>query len=395
MTYAYLARDPLGNEFSGTLDAKNQEDARQQLRRDGFYVLKLDEEDDDGFLPRRVKKAEIIYATNQLAIMVDTGITLSVALESICEQEENPTLRRVLMDLKKRVEAGEDFSAALEQYPKYFDKTYTSLVRASEATGSLGEMLDRIAGYLRKELETRGKVKSSLAYPAVMGTLAVGVTIFLLTYILPKFEPLFARKGKDLPGMTLWMMSLSKYLIGYWYLWLLSVAALVGGLWYFRRTPRGRQTIDYLKIHLPIFGAMFRKVTISRSMRTLGTLIASGVPVLDALRLAGEVSGNHYYEQLWRKVHDHVTSGNQIHEVLADSPLFPRMLARMMRSGEETGKLDVVLEKISNYYDGEVEMSLKTTTSLIEPIMIVLMGVLVGGIAISLLLPIFSMSRPG
>lgn len=393
MTYVYKARDPLGNEIHGTVEAKNPEDAQQQLRRDGFQVLELDEEGDGGLFPRRVKKAEIIYATSQLAIMVETGITLSTALDSICEQEQNPTLRRVLLDMKRAVESGEDFSSALERYPKHFDKTYISLVRASEATGSLGEMLERIAGYLRKELETRGKVKSSLAYPTVMGAIAVVVTIFLLTYILPKFEPLFNRKGAKLPGITLFMMAVSKYLIEYWYLCILGAGAVIGGVFYGKRTLVGRRVIDYLKINLPIFGPMFRKVTISRSMRTLGTLISSGVSVLDALRLSAEVSGNYYYEQLWYDVLDHVTSGNQIYERLAKSTLFPPVLVQMIHSGEETGRLDFVLEKLSNYYDGEVEMSLKTTTSLIEPIMITGMGVMVGGIAIGLLLPIFSMSR--
>ncbi len=175
-------------------------------------------------------------------------------------------------------------------------------------------------------------------------------------------------------------------------MWILSVVALIIGVLYGGKTKRGRQVFDYLKINLPVFGPMFRKVTISRSMRTLGTLIASGVSVLDAIRLSSEVSGNYYYEQLWLDVLDHVTSGNQIYETLAGNALFPPMLVQMMRSGEETGKLDYVLEKVSNYYDGEVEMALKTTTSLIEPIMICGMGVLVGGIAIALLLPIFSMS---
>lgn len=393
MAFQYRVRDPLGGEHHGTIDAKSRDDAQQQLRRDGLQVLHLEEDDEGSLFPRRVKKAEIIYATTQLAIMVDTGITLSVALESICEQEENPTLRRVLMDLKKAVESGEDFSHALEKYPKYFDRTYIALVRSSEATGTLGEMLDRIAGYLRKELETRGKVKASLAYPTVMGTLAVAVTIFLLTYILPKFEPLFSRKGAQLPGITVLMMSISRYLIDYWYLWLAGIASLVGGIVYGKQTARGRQVFDYLKINLPVFGPMFRKVTISRSVRTLGTLVASGVSMLEAIRLSAEVAGNYYYEQLWNDVLEDVTAGNQIYQQLARSPLFPSMLVQMVRSGEETGKLDVVLEKVSNYYDGEVEMSLKTTTSLIEPVMITGMGFLVGGIAIGLLLPIFTMSR--
>lgn len=395
MKFQYSVRDPLGNQHQGTLEATSPEDAQQQLRQDGFYVLNLEESAGDGFnlFARGVAKIEIIYATNQLAIMVETGITLSTALQSIVEQSDNPTFRTILADIKKRVEGGEDFSSCLEKYPKYFDHTYVSLVRASEATGTLGQMLERIATYLRKELETRSKVRSAMAYPGVMALVAVGVTTFLLVYILPKFSPLFTKKGIKLPGITVVMMAVSDCMIHYWYLWILGVGALIGGFTYAKRTEPGRRTIDWLKINLPMFGTMFRKVTISRSVRTLGTMISSGVSVLDAIRMSGDVSGNYYYEKLWYHVLDRVTCGSEIHVALSESTLFPPMLIQMIRAGEETGKLDVVLERVSNYYDTEVEQSIKTSTSMIEPLMICVMGVIVGGIAMGLLLPIFSLGR--
>jgi type IV pilus assembly protein PilC len=394
MPYQYRVRDPLGKTHEGSIAAASLDDAEQQLRRDGFQVLELDEEEEDaGLFPRRVTKNEIIYVTSQLAIMVDTGITLSVALGGIVDQEPNPTLKKILAELRDRVEGGEDFSAALAAYPALFDKTYRSLVKASEATGTLGAMLDRIAGYLRKELETRGRVRAALAYPTVMMMLALGVTAFLLTYILPKFTPLFEQKGSDLPVPTKVMMTLSDAMLGYWYLWAAGLAAVVVGLLYARRTEPGRLALDWVKIHLPILGPMFRKVVISRSIRTLGTMIASGVPILEAVRLAGEVSGNVYYERLWVEVHDGVVGGKRICEMLRGNPLFPRVLVQMISSGEETAKLDVVLEKVSTYYDREVETSIKATTSLIEPIMIAVMGVIVGTIGLALLLPIFSLSR--
>jgi len=216
LTFQYRVRDSLGKTVDGQLDADGADEAAQQLRRQGFAVLELDERDDGGLFPRRVSKSEIVYMTSQLAVMVDTGITLSTALEGIMSQEANPTLRRVLTDLKVAVEEGEDFSTALSKYPKLFDKTYVSLVRASEATGTLGTMLERIATYLRKELETRGKVRAALAYPAVLLVVALGVTIFLLTYVLPKFTPLFNRRGIQLPRTTVFMMGLSDMLTGYW-----------------------------------------------------------------------------------------------------------------------------------------------------------------------------------
>ena len=394
MAFQYRVRDALGNHHEGTVEAGTVEAATAMLRQDGFAVLDIQESKALELFPRRVSRKELIYVSSQLAVMVDTGITLSTALGGIVEQEQNATLRRVLNDLKTTVENGEDFSTALAKHPKLFDKTYVSLVRASEATGKLGEMLERIALYLRKDFDTRAKVRSAMAYPTIMLVLAIGVTIFLLTFVLPKFTPLFDRPGMKLPKATVVMMFLSKYLLNYWYLWIVGIMASTAGFIFGKRTEPGRKVWDYVKINMPIIGPMHRKVIISRSIRTLGTMISSGVPMLEAIQLSADVSGNYYYEQLWRKVQDEVTSGNQIRDALGQSPLFPRMLVQMIGAGEETGKLDMVLTKVSNYYDQEVETSLKTVTSLIEPIMISVMGVVVGGIGMALLLPIFSLSRP-
>jgi len=393
MNYQYTVRDQFGNTQEGKLEAASSEAAEKQLRADGYQVLDLAEADGEGLFPRRISKNELIYTTNQLAIMVDTGITLSTALGGIMQQEPNPTLRKILGELKSAVENGEDFSAALSRYPRIFDKTYVSLVKASEATGALGTMLERIGGYLRKELETRGKVRAAMAYPAVMMVLASAVTIFLLTYILPKFTPLFASRGTKLPAPTVAMMALSDNMLHYWYAWLGLGANLAAGFIFGRRTDAGRKILDWIKINLPVCGVMFRKVIISRSIRTLGTMLASGVSMLDAIRLAGEVSGNYYYEQLWNQVLGEVTTGKRICDVLYASPLFPRVLVQMISCGEETGKLDKVLERVSTYYDQEVETSVKGATAMIEPIMITVMGAVVGTIGLALLLPIFSLSK--
>ena len=395
MNYQYSVRDPLGNVLNGRLDAASQEDAAQQLRRDGFQVLDLDEADGEGLFGSHVSRNDIIYTTAQLAIMVDTGITLSAALAGIVEQEQNPGLRRVLSEMKDAVESGDDFSSALVRFPKLFDKTYVSLIKAGEATGTLGPMLERVACYLRKEAETRGKVRAAMAYPMVMMVLATGVTIFLLTYILPKFTPLFKAKGKLLPAPTQLMMGVSDAILGYWPFWIAGIALVVVGLLYARRTETGRMFFDLLKIRAPILGPMFRKIAISRSIRTLGTMLASGVSILESLKLCGEVAGNYHYQRLWDMVREQVTSGKRVCEVLKGHPLFPRVLVQMIAAGEETGKLDYVLERVSTYYDQEVDTALKTTTSLIEPIMISMMGLVVGTIGLALMLPIFSLSKPG
>ncbi|HLA83190.1 MAG TPA: type II secretion system F family protein [Thermoguttaceae bacterium] len=393
MTFDYRARDAAGNLREGVLDASTPEEASQQLRRDGFDVLQLRAHADKPLFARGVSKTEIIYATSQLSIMVDTGIPLSTALAGIITQEENPTLRDVLEDLQHSVEAGADFSVALAKHPKQFNQTYVSLVKAAEATGSLGEMLERIAGYLRKEVETRGRVRAAMAYPTVMVVAAIGVTIFLLTYIMPKFIPLFESRGASLPKPTKILMGISGVLMNYWYLWLLLVVALVLAFIFGRRTEQGMAVWDWIKINCPLIGKTYRKVIISRSIRTLATMMSAGVSVVESLELCAEVSGNAYYRKMWRHVVEQVTAGQRIHESMAGNPLVPNVLVQMIASGEETGKLDYVLERVSTYYDQEVDASLKTTTSLIEPIMIAVMGVVVGGIGMALMLPIFSLSR--
>jgi type IV pilus assembly protein PilC len=394
MANSYAARDSAAHVIKSPLDSRAAEDAGLKRRSEILHSTQTADDDPAAPLfPRRVKKQEIVYLTSQLAIMSQTGINLSTALGGILAQEQNPTLRSVLADLKESVEAGDDFSTALAHYPKHFDKTYVSLVKASEATGLLGEMLESIAAYLSKEAESRSKVRAALAYPAVMMFVAVGVTVFLLTYVLPKFTPLFMSRGMKLPKPTLVMMTISNALINYWYLWLAAAVLAVVGFLYARRTVPGRKTLDWCKISLPIIGPMCRKVTISRSIRTLGTMISSGVPMLEAIQLSSDVAGNYYYERLWSQVLDQVASGNQICAALGHSDLFPPVLVQMISSGEETGKLDSVLVKVSGHYDREVETSLKTVTSLIEPIMITVMGVVVGGIGMALMMPIFSLSR--
>ncbi len=394
--YAYRARDVLGKIIEGTIDAANPAEVAQNLRRDGMTVIEVTEDLGESLFGGRISKREIVFITTQLAIMVDTGITLSSALDGLLAQEKNQKLRRVLGDLKRDVEGGSDFSSALEKHPQYFDRTYIALVRASEASGQLGEMLERIAEYLRRNLENRAKVRASMAYPAVICVLAIAVTIFLLTFVMPKFTPLFSRQGMDLPKMTVFMMHLSKTLTEYWYAWIGGTIASVTGLVWWLRTEQGHRAWDATLIRLPILGPLFRKIILSRSISTLGTMIAAGVSTLEALRLCGESAGNSLYRDLWNDVRERVTTGQQICESLAIHPLVPPTLVQMISSGEQSGRLDQVLLKVSSFYDREVETQLKTATSLIEPVMIGLMGLIVGTIALSLLLPIFSLSRkPG
>ncbi|GAA4422517.1 type II secretion system F family protein [Bremerella cremea] len=395
-TFAYQAKDKLGNLHDSSIDADSIDEARAVLASDGLQVISLEEEGGGLSLSlggNRISRNDIIYMTSQLSVMIETGINLSTALSGIASQEKNEALKKLILDVKKEVEGGEDFSTVLARYPKYFDQTYVALIRASEQTGLMGEMLEKIALYLRKEAETRGKIRAALAYPCVMIVLACSVTIFLLTFVLPKFEPLFNRKGVKLPGPTIFMMAASDFLLNYWMYWLPTLIALVVAFLFFRRSETGRKFIDGAKLNIPIIGPMIRKVTIARSLNTLGTLVRSDVPMLQSLELTSQVCNNSKYSQLWLNVIDSVTSGSQIHECLRKSQLIPATIIQMIAAGEETGRLDDVLEKVSSHYEHDVDLSIKTTTSLIEPIMIAVMGVVVGGIALALLMPIFSLSR--
>ncbi len=397
MEFAYTARDAFGKLRSGRLEAEDEATAARLLERDGLRVLDIDAEQEGlPFLPQRIRRADIVYFTSQLAVMLDTGIGLDAALAAIAEQESNARLQRILEDLRQQVSAGEPLSQALMRHPKYFDHTYVALVTSAEQSGRIAEMLERASRYLQAELETRAKVRAALAYPAVMAVLAVGVTIFLLVVIMPKFTPLFQRRGIELPRVTVTLITLSDALVHYWYGWLAGTAALVAGIVQGSRTARGKQILDGLKLRLPILGNVVRKTTLSRSIRTLGTMLESGVPVLDAVQLAGRVADNYHFEQVWNQVGDEIVQGGRMADVLKQSPLFPPTLVQMIRSGEETGKLGRVLHKVSEFYDREVETTVKGATSLIEPMLICAMGFVVGTIGLSILLPIFSLSRmPG
>lgn len=398
MLFTYQARDAQGAIRDGELSAASAEEASQQLRQDGMYLMSLDETDEGAkstglaLFRRRVSRGEIIYMTNQLAVMVDAGIPLATALEGIARQAENPTLREMISEIQMQVEGGEDLSSALAKFPKYFDTTYVNLVKASEASGTLAHMLERISEQSRADEDTRQKVLGALMYPGAMLVMCVGVCIFLLSYVFPKLTPMFEAKSMDLPGPTKLMMVVSFALTHYWYLFIVGIVLAVAGFAYMRRQWWGRLSLDWMWLNMPILGPMMRKVTISRSLRTLATTVNAGVPMLESLELSSGVANNIFYARCWQDVRDQVTSGRQIHEALEGSSLFPPTLIQMISSGEQTGKLGQILEKVSGYFDREVDNAIKAATSLIEPIMVMVMGSVIGTIALAMLLPIFKLS---
>ncbi|QDT36707.1 type II secretion system F family protein [Stratiformator vulcanicus] len=396
MQFAYQARDVSGRLSNGTIVADDIREAAAKIKADGLYLLDVKEAKESlldlSLLGKRISRAEVIYFTGQLSIMVDSGVPVAEALASLAEQHENRAFARKLEEVAQAVESGEDLSAALRKYPKLFNSTYTNLVKASEASGTLAPMLDRIADTLRSSLETKQKVLGAMLYPAAMLITCIGSAIFLLTYVFPKLTPMFRSRALDLPSPTWVMMMVSDALIQYWYAFVAAAVLLIGLFIYSRMQQWGRKAIDWCFLNVPIIGPMLRKVIIGRTLRTLSTTVNGGVPMLDALKLCSGVAGNYWYEQIWDDVAEQVTGGKQIHQALRGRPLIPATVTQMIASGESTGKLGAVLEKVANYYDREVSQAIKTATSLIEPAMVFVMGGVIGSIALAMLLPIFKLS---
>jgi len=325
--------------------------------------------------------------------MVSTGISLPNALDGIAAQTDNPTLARVIRDLKGAVEAGQDFSAALARYPKYFDKTCVQLVLAGETSGALGEMLERVVEQGRRDAESRGKVRAALTYPAIMVVASIAASVFLLVYVFPKFTPLFQARGIALPLPTRIMMAVSDFFVYRWYVALALAVAAVGGFLWLSRTRAGRRYLDQAKLNLPVLGPLFRRASLVRSLRTLANMLGAGVPLMQALQLTAQVSGNVWFEEEWERVADGVLEGKQIHQIMESSELFPPTLVQMIAAAEQSGTLDKVLARVADYYDRDLDVAIKSATSVLEPAIIFVMGGVIGTIAMSLMLPIFTLSR--
>ncbi|MFI4850226.1 type II secretion system F family protein [Gimesia chilikensis] len=398
MQFTYIARNTTGQNQSGELVAETREEAVAKLRQEGLYLLSLEEADEKSSKglaatrKKRVSRKDVIYFTNQMAIMVDAGVPVATALEGIAKQIENETLAEILSCIQKDVEAGSDLSSALSEFPRLFDKTYVNLIKASEASGTMPQMLNRIAQQAEEEQETIQQVKGALIYPAVMLVMCIGICIFLLTYVFPKLMPMFAARGAAVPTPTKMMIFVSTAITSYWYLLLLFLGAVIGFFFYMRNQAWGKATFDWCLIRMPVFGSMLKKLAISRSIRTLATTVNAGVPMLEAIELSAGVSDNVYFKQSWMEISEQVTTGKQIHEALEGKALFPPTMQQMIASGESTGRLGMVLNKLSDYFDRDVKIAIKSATTLVEPLMVVCMGSIIGFIALSMLLPIFTLS---
>lgn len=335
---------------------------------------------------------DILNFTMQLSVMIRAGISIPDVMESIGSQVENRKFKAVILDLKQRIESGQSFSQALNEHSNVFSNLYINMIAAAEVSGSLGSMLDKLADYLDQEAETRSQVKGAMIYPIIIATMAVSSTIFLLTFVLPRFTAIFAGKEHLLPLPTKMLMATSAFMRGYWYFLIPAVCAIIWGIYFYVSTKQGREVWDKLKLKIPLMGKLCSSLYITRSLHTMGVLFNAGVPILDILNITAQISGNIHFKRMWLKVHEDVRQGKKIAASLGEFNLMPGGVIQMIHSGEESGTMSEVLEDVTNYYSRELRTTIKMVTSMIEPIMIVIMGVLVGFIAMSVILPIFKMS---
>ncbi len=330
--------------------------------------------------------------TTQLAVMLKAGINIRDAISGVAEQVQNKKFQQILNEICENVESGIPFSEALSKHPKVFKPLYVNMIRASELSGSLAAMLDRLAKFLDSQIETRTMVISAMVYPIIIGVMAIVTVIFMLTFVLPRFTSLFAGKEDLLPAPTIMLLAISDFLQNQWYLAIGSIIALGVGIKLLLKTEKGAQTWDKIKLRIPLMGKMFRALYISQSMNTMAELLNAGVGMLQTLEITADIAGNSVYRNMWLDVRTAVKQGDRLTTKLLELDILPRNVIQMIAAGENSGKLGEVTQDVAAFYHRELRGAIKTVTSMIEPLMIVVMGVIVGFIAMSIILPIFKMS---
>lgn len=393
-SFAYVAREnSTGREIRSSVEAATEQAAIAALLNRNLLVVSIQEK--IGKKGRtsggKVGLADLVIFTRQLATMVDAGLAMVQSLQALVEQTTNKVMRDVIKDICIRVEGGDSFSEALQKHPKAFSRLYVCMVAAGEKGGLLAEILARLAVYLENAARLRKKVKSAMMYPTVVSIVAVLITVFLLVKVVPVFGEIFNSFGSQLPAPTQFLINLSKFVQKWIFMILPAGAGLVYSWFYFIKTPVGRKFWDTYRIRLPIFGAIAHKICLARFTRTLASLIRSGVPILEVLQIVSQTVGNVVMEQAIRTASYDIERGENISTALGKHPIFPTMIIRMVTAGEQTGKIDNMLERIADFLDEEIETTLSGLTALIEPILIVFLGVVVGGMVICMFLPIFKL----
>ena len=398
-TFSYQARDASGKIVSGIQDALNEDNAVTSLMSRGLMVLSLQQKAAVSRSRKKtwtVKETDLVLFTRQLSTMIEAGISLVQAMTALydqCDPKRQRNLRHIISDVTTRVQGGETFNESIAKHPRVFDRLFVSMVKAGEHGGLLAEILDRLAGFLEASARLRKKVKSAMTYPVIVICIAFAITIFLLVKVVPIFGEIFKDFGAKLPAPTQFLIDVSDFMRSEWYFLILGFGGVFFGIRTFLRSARGKQLADRWKLKLPIFGPLIHKICMSRFSRTFAQLIRSGVPILEVLDIVGGASGNHVVETSIKGVSEDVEKGDNLSVALSKKKIFPPMMLRMVSAGEATGKIDTMLEKMADFWDEEIEAMLDALTSLIEPLLIVFLGVIVGGIVIAMFLPIFKLNE--
>jgi type IV pilus assembly protein PilC len=385
-----------GERKRGTMEAESRELVETRLRNDGLTVSRVVREGSVGqiVIGSGVSAKELQVFTRQLATMIDAGLPLVQCLDILATQTPNKIFARVLFQVKSAVEQGATFSDALKRHPKVFDDLYVNLVTAGEVGGILDTILNRLALYIEKAVKLRRQVQSAMVYPIGILVVAAGVIAIMLVKVIPTFENMYKDIGSNatLPAATQLVIGLSHGFVDRWYLFAGVLGGLVLGVSLLRRTDGGREFSDRVLLGLPVVGGVLRKIVVARFTRTLGTLLASGVPILDALDICARTAGNRVVENGIKRARDKISEGQDMATPLSESRVFPSMVVQMIGVGEQTGAMDQMLQKIADFYEEEVETAVAAMTSLIEPVMMAFLGVVVGGLIIAMYLPIFKLA---
>ena len=393
--FTYRGTNRSGGSVSGELTARSKAELQTLLRRQQITPTKMSQKGKEFNLPTfgsGVNSKELAIFTRQFSVMIDAGLPLVQCLEILASQQENKTFQKVLTGTRGSVEGGATLSTAMRQFPKVFDALYVNMVEAGETGGILDTILQRLSAYIEKNVKLQRAVKSAMVYPIGVLSVAGGVIVLLLWKVVPIFATLFAGLGVDLPLPTKIVIGLS-HLIGSIFGFLILVAAVAGifGLKVWYGTPQGRYAIDATILRLPVLGVLMRKIAVARFTRTLGTLISSGVPILEGLDITAKTAGNAVVEKALQQVRKSLEEGKSLTEPLKDSNVFPGMVTQMISVGEQTGAMDAMLQKIADFYEEEVDAAVKDLLTALEPIMIVVLGVVVGGVVISMYMPLFTL----
>lgn len=395
--FAYEARGANGKEIRGEIEATNEAEARVKLRAQRLIPIRIVSHETKTsamkyFGGGGVKSKDLQLFTRQLATLISSGVPVIQAMDVLARSARSPALNQALKEVINSISRGKRFGDALAEHPRVFDRFYCNMVRAGEESGNLDQILNRLASYIEKSVKIQGKVKGAMVYPIAIMVVAAGVVAALLIFVIPKFESLFKQSGKELPALTQIVVDMSHFLVGYWWAMIIGVVGLVIGLINYYRSPGGRQVCDSLFIDVPLLGDLVQKSAVAKFSRTLSTLLSSGVGIMESLDIASKVVGNFVIEKAILRAKDAITEGKSLTVPLAKEKYIPNMVTQMIGVGETTGGLDLMLGKIADFYEDEVDVAVGALTSVMEPIMMVFLGGIIAFLVIAMYLPIFDLA---